>query len=222
LNNLGNLGYWSGLAASTFAVAFGRSQLLQLLGVLRFPVDEYLIFGTSQCIVLPLLLELLALHHLTSPSKQIWTHASLMLTVIYAVFVTAHYVVQLATVIPAKLQGQLESVRVLKQSQHSLFWDLDAVGYIAMGLACLFAVPAVTGTGFDRWVKRALIAHASVPPLVGIVHCYPTFSSTLLLLALPWVFTAPVFMVMIAVKLRRTAKQCSQAVVTASLEQGLI
>lgn len=116
-------------------MAFVFVQILQVAGLLRFPADEILIYGTSLCIVVPFILEMLALHHLTAADKQFWTHASLIFTIIYAVFVTANYVVQLATVIPAKLNGLSGAVRILEQPSHSLFWDFDALGYIAMGLA---------------------------------------------------------------------------------------
>jgi hypothetical protein len=153
--SISNVGYWSGLAAFTSTVAYGLVQILQIAGVLRFPVDEILIYGTSLCIVVPFILEMLALHHLTPPGKQFWTHAALIFTIIYAVFVSANYVVQLATVIPAKLRRASEAIQVLEQTPHSLFWDYDAVGYVAMGLACLLAVPAVNSVGFERWVRRS-------------------------------------------------------------------
>jgi hypothetical protein len=200
---IGTVGYWCGLAAFTSAVAYGLVQILQVSGMLRFPADEILIYGTSLCIVVPFVLEMLALHHLTPPDKQFWTHASLIFTVLYAVFVSANYVVQLATVIPAKLRGASEAIRLLEQTPHSLFWDYDAVGYIAMGLACLFAVPAVDSVGFERWVRRSLIGNALVTPLIGIVYFYPTFSTRLLLLGFPWAITAPLFMLMLAIMLRR-------------------
>ena len=146
---------------------------------------------------------MLAFHHLTSADKRFWTHAALIFTIIYAVFVTANYVVQLATVVPAKIHGTSESIRVLEQTPHSMFWDFDAVGYVSMGLACLLAVPAVSNVGFDRWVRRSLIAHALVTPLIAVVYFYPTFSNTLLFLGFPWAITAPLFMLMIAIMLRR-------------------
>lgn len=201
--NINNLGYWSGLTAFLATVAYDAVQILQVAGVLRFPADEILIYGTSLCIVVPLILEMVALHHLTTPDRQFWTHASLLFTMVYAVFVSANYVVQLATVIPAKLRGGLDAVRVLEQTPHSLFWDFDAVGYIAMGLACLLAVPAVDSTGFERWVRRSLIANAAVTPLISTVYFYPTFSPTLLILGFPWAITAPLFMLMVAIMLRR-------------------
>ena len=101
--SISEVGYRSGLVAFASVVAYDVVQILQIAGVLRFPLDESLIYGTSLCIVVPFVLEILSLHHLTSADKQFWTHASLIFTIIYAVFVTANYVVQLATVIPAKL-----------------------------------------------------------------------------------------------------------------------
>lgn len=205
--SVGNVGYWSGLAAFLSAVAFAIVQILQVAGMLRFPADEILIYGTSLCIVVPFLLEMLAFHHLTAPDKRFWTHSALIFTIIYAVFVTANYVVQLATVIPAKLRGASEAIKVLEQAPHSMFWDYDAVGYVAMGVACLLAVPAVGRVGFERWVRLSLIANALVTPLIGIVYFHPRFSTTLLFLGFPWAITAPLFMLMLAIMLRRRQDQ---------------
>lgn len=210
--SISTVGYWSGLTAFTSTVAYDVVQILQVAGMLRFPADEILIYGTSLCIVVPFILEMLALHHLTTPGKQFWTHGSLIFTIIYAVFVSANYVVQLATVIPAKLRGVSEAIRVLEQTPHSLFWDYDAVGYVAMGLACLLAVPAVNGVGFERWVRRSLIANALVTPLISIVYFYPTFSTRLLFLGFPWAITAPLFMLMVAIMLRRRQSASTIAV----------
>lgn len=200
---ISEVGYWSGLAAFASAVAYDVVQILQVAGVLRFPLDEILIYGTSLCIVVPFVLEILSLHHLTSRDRQFWTHASLIFTSIYAVFVTANYVVQLATVVPAKLRGVPEAIAILEQTPHSMFWNYDAVGYIAMGLATLFAVPAVGNVGFEKWVRLSLIANALVTPLISIVYFYPMYSTKLLFLGFPWAITAPLFMLMVAIMLRK-------------------
>jgi heme/copper-type cytochrome/quinol oxidase subunit 4 len=200
---ISEVGYWSGLAAFASAVAYDVVQILQVAGVLRFPLDEILIYGASLCIVVPLVLEILALHHLTTHDKQFWTHAALIFTGVYAVFVTANYVVQLATVIPAKLAGAADAIRILDQTPHSLFWDYDAVGYISMGLVSLLAVPAVSNVGFERWVRLSLVANALVTPLISFVYFYPTYSTRLLILGFPWAITAPLWMLMVALMLRR-------------------
>jgi hypothetical protein len=201
--SISKVGFCAGIAACAATLTFDIVQLLQIGGALRFPADEVLIYGSSFCIVVPFVLLMLALHHLTPPDRQFWSHAALIFTVIYAVFVTANYVVQLATVIPAKARGASEVVAILDQTPHSMFWDYDAVGYIAMGLATLFAIPAVGHRGFERWVRWSLIANALVTPLIAIVYFSPTFSTRLLFLGFPWALTAPLFMLMLAIMLRR-------------------
>jgi hypothetical protein len=200
---ISEVGYWSGLAAFAATAGYDVVQILQIAGVLRFPLDEILIYGTSLCIVVPFILEMLAFHHLTARDKQFWTHASLIFTSIYAVFVSANYVVQLATVLPAKLAGTTTAIRLLEQTPHSMFWDFDAVGYVSMGLATLVAVPALGSVGFERWVRLSLMAHALVTPLISVVYFYPRYSAKLLVLGLPWAITAPLFMLMLAIMLRR-------------------
>jgi len=202
---IGRFGFWCGAAAAAATLAFVLVQAAQLVGVLQFPLDEILIYGTSLCIVVPLLLEMLALHHLTESTGRFWTHGALLFTILYAVFVVANYVVQLATVIPARLSGGAEDIAILEQTPHSLFWNFDAIGYISMGLATLMAIPALGDTGFERWVRRSLLAHGLVTPLIAFVYFYPAFSETLLLLGLPWAITAPLFMALLAIMLRKRA-----------------
>ncbi len=128
-------GYRSGLLAAFFTVAYVVVQVLQVLNRIPFPFDELLIYGTSLLIVIPFIFEVLAVHHFTSGDRKYWSSAAMVFTVIYAVFVTANYVVQMATVLPAKINHTLEEVRILDQTPHSLFWNFDAIGYISMGIA---------------------------------------------------------------------------------------
>jgi hypothetical protein len=206
---INRLGYLAGLAAFASTLAYDIVQILQIAGVLQFPLDEILIYATSLCIVIPLLLEMLALHYLTPADKRFWSHAALLFTTLYAVFVTANYVVQLATVIPARLAGLADHLGLLEQTPHSMFWDYDAIGYIAMGLAVLFAIPALGRSGFERWVRLSLIAHVLVTPLITVVYFYPEFSVKLLFLGFPWAVTAPLFMLLLAIALRRRTSDFS-------------
>ena len=196
-------GFWSGLIAFVSTLAFSIVQILQLRGVLSYPLDEILIYSTSLCIVFPFIIEILALHYITPEHKKFWSHAALIFTTIYAVFVTANYVVQLATVIPQTMYGHLDEVRILQQTPHSLFWDFDAIGYIFMGLATLIAIPVFEKHGFEKWVRISFLANALATPLIAIVYFYPNFSANLLLLGLPWGFTAPLSMLMLALMFRR-------------------
>jgi hypothetical protein len=197
------VGFRAGIIAFAATVAFNVAQILQLLGVLTYPFDQIFIFGFSLCIVLPFLLSMLALHYVTSVDKKIWSHAALLFTAMYVIFVTANYVVQLATVIPMTLKGAANEIYILNQTPHSLFWDFDAIGYICMGLATLFAVPVFKKSGFQKWVRYSFLSHAFVTPLIAFVYFYPIFSDKLLLLAIPWAITAPVSMLLLAGMFRK-------------------
>jgi hypothetical protein len=200
------IGFYAGVIAFVANAAFVVVQILQLLGVLTYPYDEILIFTFSLCIVIPFLLEMLALHHATPEHKKIWTHAALIFTIIYAVFVIANYVVQLTTVIPMTVKGNGEAVEILSQTPHSMFWDYDAIGYIFMGLATLFAAQVFEKTGIQKWVRISFLANAAVTPLIVFVYFYPTFSERLLLLALPWTITAPTAMLLLAIMFRKNMR----------------
>ena len=128
---------------------------------------------------------MLALYHITPDDKKYWSHAALIFTIIYAVFVTANYVVQLSTVIPMTLKGAASEIKMLIQTPHSLFWDFDAIGYISMGFATLFAAPVFEKQGFQRWVRISFLANAIVTPLIAFVYFYPDFTETILLLGIP-------------------------------------
>lgn len=195
------VGFISGIVAFASNVAFVLIQALQLFGVLKYPYDEIFIYGFSLCIVIPFLIEMLALHHTTPDEKKFWSHAALIFTIIYSVFVTANYVVQLATVIPMTLKGLSNQISILAQTPHSLFWDFDAIGYISMGFATLFAIPVFENQGFERWVRISLLSNALVTPLIAFVYFYPNFSEKLLLLGVPWTLTAPAAMLFIAISL---------------------
>jgi hypothetical protein len=201
--SFGRIGFLAGVAAATATVAYDVVQIFQVVGLVHFPLDEILIFGTSLCIIVPFVLEMLALHYSRTSDKQFWTHAGLIFTTMYAVFGAANYVVQLTTVIPAKLRGAADTVRVLEQTPHSLLWDFDAMAYIAMGLAALMIIPALQRDGAERRARIACGLHVIATMLAGVVYFYSTYSYKLLLLGFPWGITAPLFMLLVAFALRR-------------------
>jgi hypothetical protein len=191
------VGFWSALIAFASTTAYIVVQILQVASVVHFPLDEILIYGTSLCIVIPFVLAMLVLHYATPNEKKFWSHAAVIFSVIYSVFVTANYVVQLATVIPMKMKGAGNEIHILDQTPHSLFWDFDALGYIFMGMAMLMAVPVFEKHGFQKWVRLSFLSSAAVTPLITVVYFYPSYSNHLLFLGFPWGITAPLAMVML-------------------------
>jgi len=197
------IGFYASLVACTAAIAYSVAQILQIVGVLKFPVDAILLYSFSLCIATPFLLTALALHYLVPEVLRIWSHAALPFAVIYTVYVTLNYVVQLGTVLPMTLQGTLGSFRVLDQTPHSLFWDVDALGYIFLGFSTLAASFVFERNKADKWLKYILLANGLVNPVIAFVYFYPHFSYTLLLIGLPWVITAPGSLLLLALFFRR-------------------
>lgn len=205
-NTYTQLGHWSALIAFTATVLFGIAQVLQVAGVLHAPLDGIFIYTTSLCIPLPFMLAMLALHYAVPEDKKIWTQGALLFTALYTAFVTLNYTVQLGTVIPATLNGTYHEVRLLDQTPHSLFWDIDAIGYICMGFATFMAAFAIKNSGIGTWTKRFFIAHGIMNPVIALVYFYPHFSYTLLILATPWLITAVGSMLLLAVWFKRQYK----------------
>jgi hypothetical protein len=189
-------GFWSALVAFVAAVGFIVALILQVVGVLVFPWDGILIFGFSLCIATPFMLAILALHYTVPNEKKIWSHAALLFAVIYTVYVTLNYVVQLGTVIPKTATA--DEIRILNQTPHSLLWDADALGYIFMGLATLFAFPVFTKHSVQRWLRGFFLANGLITPLVAVYYFYPNVSNGLLLVDSLWGITLPGSMLLLA------------------------
>ena len=134
-----------------------------------------------------------------------------LLAVIYTTYNTLNYVVQLATVIPAGYswtfdneQGTVGPLSLLNQTPHSLFWDIDGLGYIFLNLATLFAFPVFEKQGFQRWVRYFFLANGLITPLFAVSYFYPTFSVPILMLGgIPWAITVPGCLLLLALFFRK-------------------
>jgi hypothetical protein len=196
-NTIYKVGFWSALVAFVAASGYSVVQILQVTGITSYPLDQILIYGFSLFIATPIMLALLALHYVTPDEKRFWSHAAVLFALMYATYVTLNYVVQLTAVIPYASPNP-----VLIQTPHSLFWTVDALGYIALGLATLFAIPVFGKQGLQKWLRWFFLANGLIIPLFVIVYFYPNFSTTLLLLGLPWIITAPGSMLLLALFFR--------------------
>lgn len=191
-------GFFTALIAFFAATGYCVVQVLQVLNFIRFPVADILIYSFSLCIAIPFMLSVMALHHSVPEEKKLWSHASLLLAVLYAVYASFVYVVQLATVVPKMIAKTSASITVLEMNPHSLFWSLDALTYICLGLSTLFGTFAFGMTGTARIARSFFLANALVTPLIAFVYFYPHFSTSMLWIGSSWIITAPGSMLMLA------------------------
>jgi hypothetical protein len=187
MNDVRTIGLWSALAALVASAGYSVVQLLQVVGVLSFPLDEILIFGFSIAIPLPFVLAMVAFHHSVRVEQWIWTHCAVVLASMYAVLVIIVYPAQLAVVIPSRMHGDAESVRALTVTRGTIIWVIDGAGYLLMGLSTLFAAGALRDQHAHRWVRRFMVANGLIDPVILAVYFMPW----LLPLGALWIITAP-------------------------------
>jgi hypothetical protein len=208
------LGFWAALLAFVGAVGYMLSAFLQVLKVVNDLHDATIAFGASLLIPVPFLLCMLVLHHTVREEQRFWTHGAVIFAAIYTTYNTLNYVVQLATVIPAGYtwnfdnpQGTQGKLTLLNQTPHSLFWDVDALGYIFLSLATLIAVPVFGKHGLEQWVRRFFLANGAIIPLFCITYFYPGYSVGQLLFGLPWGITAPGSLLVLALFFRQRVRE---------------
>jgi hypothetical protein len=206
------IGFWASTVALVGALGYMASAFLQIFGVLAYREDSIIAYGSSLLMPVPVLLAMLALHAITPERLRFWSSAAVVFTVIYTTYNTLNYVVQLATVLPAGYSWSFQNqpgtqgpLSLLNQTPHSLFWDIDGLGYLFLNLATLFAIPLFARTGPDRWVRRFFIANALITPLFATTYFAPGYSVPILLLGSPWGVTVPGSLVALAMFFRRRA-----------------
>lgn len=204
------IGFWAALVAFVGAVGYMVSAFLQIFRVVSDLQDAVIAFGASLLIPVPFLLTMLVLHHTIAEEQRFWTHAAIAFAIIYTTYNTLNYVVQLATVIPAgyswsfeNQQGTQGPLTLLNQTPHSLFWDVDGLGYIFMSLSTLMAFPVFARQGLEKWVRWFFLANGLIIPLFSIAYFYPGYSVPQLLFGLPWGITVPGLLLVLAMLFRR-------------------
>jgi hypothetical protein len=204
------VGFLAAAVAFAGAVGYMLSAFLQVLHVVSDRNDAIIAFGASLLIPVPFLLTMLVLHHTVPVQQRFWTHTALCFAVIYTAYNTLNYVVQLATVIPAgytwnfdNQKGTVGPLRLLNQTPHSLFWDVDALGYVFLSLATLAAVPIFDNRGPERWVRRFFLANGLIIPLFCVTYFWPGYSVPQLMFGLPWGIATPGSLALLAVFFRK-------------------
>ena len=210
-NTISRIGFWAAIVALVGAVGYIITVPLQIFNLTTPLQNSILAFISSLIIATPFLVAMLALHYTVPEDKRFWTHTAIALAVIYVTYNTLNYVVQLTTVIPAgyswtfeNQQGTPGPLSLLNQTPHSLFWDVDGLGYIFLNLATLFAVPVFERRGLENWVRRFFLINGLITPLFAISYFYPTFSVPILLLGgIPWAITVPGSLLCLALYFRQ-------------------
>jgi hypothetical protein len=216
------IGFWAAVVAVGGAAGYVLSAFLQILHLVSDLNVGVIGFTSSLLIPVPFVLTMLVLHHTVPEEQRFWTHTAIVLAIVYMTYNTLNYVVQLATVIPAgyswnfdNQQGTQGPLALLNQTPHSLFWDVDALGYVFLSLATLAASCVFSVHGLERWVRRSFQVNALIIPLFCITYFYPGYSVPQLMFGVPWGIAIPASLVFLAMFFRSKIASPQELGVTA-------
>lgn len=198
-------GFWSAILAAVFAVAFA------ILAV-AFPAAEWdgieayadsfssaqmASFIPATLLALTVVVLMVSLHVYASQDQRILTLLAVAFSVIYATIVCTNYYLQLFVVRLNLLAGQLEGLAVLAMPNfHSLFFALEAFGYLFSSLATLVVIPVFSGGRLASWIRGLFIVNGMIGLLGAIIA---PFDQPLLILASLgfWSLCYPISMILV-------------------------
>jgi hypothetical protein len=183
------LGFFASIVALIAVIAYSAAQIAQIFNIVSYPLADILIYGASLCISVPFLIAILALHDTVEYVKRVWTSGALLFGLMYVTYVVLMYTVQLSVVIPKSMESPSDSI--LGVAPQTLFWTIDGLGYVSMGVSTLFAALSLPRVGPGTWARRFMLANAATTPIIAFIYFYPHFSLGVLLLGAPWLVTAP-------------------------------
>jgi hypothetical protein len=137
----------------------------------------------------PIFVVLMAcIHAYAAEPKKIYSRIGLSFAIVYAVVILVDYFLQLTVVMPSLQAGETEGLSLFTQyDPHGLFIALEALGYLMLTVALLFAAPVFAGGRAERairglFVLSFVLAVASFVALAVLGHDLVAFEVTVLML----------------------------------------
>jgi hypothetical protein len=109
------------------------------------------------------------IHSYASEERKMFSRVALSFALVYATVVMTDYFIQFTVVIPSLLSGETGGLSLFTQyNPHGIFIALEALGYLMMTAAFLFAAPVFQGGRIERSI-RWLFVGSFVPALGSFV-----------------------------------------------------
>lgn len=158
------------------------------LDVARFIPGDYL-WLVPGFLLTPIFVVLVAcIHAYATESMKVFSRIGLSFAVAYAVVIMVNYFVQFAVVTPSLQSGETQGLSLFTQyNPHGLFIALEALAYLMMSVALLFAAPVFAGGKAELAIRGLLVlgfvlAFAAFVVLSLLRHDLVAFEVTVLLI----------------------------------------
>ncbi len=180
------LGWWSAVLTAIFAALFSviaiatparSGPFCATWGCIAYPYTDVAQFIPGDyfwlvpgILLAPIFAVLFACIHSFAPEgKKLFSRIALLFAVAYAVVIVADYFSQLTIVMPSLQSGETASLSLFTQyNPHGFFIAGEALGYLMMSVAFLFAAPLFAGGTVERAI-RWLFALSFVLAVVSFV-----------------------------------------------------
>jgi hypothetical protein len=137
----------------------------------------------------PTFVVLMACIHAYAPEpKKIYSRIGLSFALIYAAVISVDYFLQLTVVVPSLQAGETDGLSLLTQyDPHGLFIAMEALGYLMLTVALLFAAPVFAVGRVDRAIRGLftlsfVLAVAAFVGFAVLGHDLVAFEVTVLML----------------------------------------
>ncbi len=185
---ISRLGFWTAILTAVFAAAFmvvgiatpARSgPFAPPTSVIPYPYTNVTAFIPGDyywllpgILLAPIFVILMACIHIyASDDRKVFSQIGLSFAVLYSAVIMINYFLQFTVVIPSLQSGETAGLSLFTQyNPHGIFIVLEALGYLVMSIALLFAAPVFSGgrlQGMIRWLFVASFVIA-VAAFVGL------------------------------------------------------
>jgi hypothetical protein len=177
---------WAGIEA--YAEGFDFLQMLNMIPVVLVTIAVIVVMA---CI-----------HSIAPSSKKVFSLIAIAFSVVYATIISTNYYVQLFVVRLNLVSGNLEGLQLLAMPNlHSVFFALEALGYMFLSLATLFVLPVFGRGMLAGWIRAFLIISGGLGIFGTIVALFDLPLLIFAGLGL-WSLTFPIAMIFVAVYFR--------------------
>ncbi|MEJ2550245.1 MAG: hypothetical protein P8Z34_06150 [Anaerolineales bacterium] len=177
---------WAGIEA--YAEGFDFLQMLNMIPVVLVTIAVIVVMA---CI-----------HSIAPSSKKVFSLIAIAFSVVYATIISTNYYIQLFVVRLNLVSGNLEGLQLLAMPNlHSVFFALEALGYMFLSLATLFVLPVFGRGMLAGWIRAFLIISGGLGIFGTIVALFDLPLLIFAGLGL-WSLTFPIAMIFVAVYFR--------------------
>jgi len=169
------LGFWSALLTSVIAAVFmvvgiatpprsgpfcgSDCVAYPYTDVAAFIPQDYIWLYPGFLLAAVFVVLMACIHSYAANGKKVFSRIGLSFALLYAGVILVDYFIQLAVIVPSLQSGETSGLSPFTQyNPHGIFITFEALGYLLMSVAFLFAAPVFAGGRAERTIRWLFVA----------------------------------------------------------------